>query len=343
MLTLALLAVVSAEFAGVAQCRADSGTWEYTGNGAWATVTAPTTKPVAGPEPQLDRAEQLLYRGGHADEAKKILVDWVKINKTNPSRDRCTWLLAEAFFQLDDRIKAFYYLDELLEVYPESKLFYPALEKQYLIADEYLKGHKIRFLGMALFSGTDEAIEMLYRVQQRSPGSVLAERALLRTADYYYADSEFDLARDAYGAYLRSYPRSPEVPRVRLRRAFSALAQFHGLKFDPTGVIDARAELVDITHDYPDMAASEHVPAVIARIDNAFARKILQTGEYYERVHDTAGAVYHYKYLVETFPDEPEAATARQRLARLPDVAGRAAPPPGDGYAPSTQPTAAAQ
>ena len=46
---------------------------------------------------------------------------------------------------------------------------------------------------------------------------------MLRAAD-------FDLAADVYAAFVKQYPRSPEVPRVRLRQAFSYYAQFRGLK-----------------------------------------------------------------------------------------------------------------
>src|SRR5207253_4944771 len=121
-----------------------------------------------------------------------------------------------------------------------------ALQRQYEIADAYLGGYKRRFLGIALFGAEDEAVEMLYRIQQRSPGSPLAEKALLRTGDYYYKDSEFDFAADVYAVFVHSYPRSPEVPKVKLRQAFSYYAQFRGLKFDATPIIDARQQLVEV-------------------------------------------------------------------------------------------------
>src|SRR5437762_2932300 len=80
---------------------------------------------------------------------------------------------------------------------------------------------------------TDEAIEMLWRVQQRSPGSPLAEQALKRTADFFYRDGQFDLSAAVYGVYIERYPRSPLVPEVRLKQAYSNLAQMRGLRFDP--------------------------------------------------------------------------------------------------------------
>src|SRR5205814_9599212 len=61
-------------------------------------------------------------------------------------RDRGLFLMAEAQYRLGDRIKAFYYLDELLDTFPESPLFFTALNRQYDIADKYLTGAKRRVL-----------------------------------------------------------------------------------------------------------------------------------------------------------------------------------------------------
>ena len=87
--------------------------------------------------------------------------------------------MADNLYRADDWIKSFYYLDELLDKYPESSLFYPALNLQYQIADGFLNGHLRKFLGMHILSAEEEAIEMLFRIQQRSPGSELAEKCLL--------------------------------------------------------------------------------------------------------------------------------------------------------------------
>ena len=230
-----------------------------------------------------------------------------------------------------------------MDEYPESRLFLPSLLRQYDIADAFLDGYKRKFLGLAILPARDEAVEMLYRIQQRSPGSPLAEKSLLRTCDYYFSSGQFDLSADAYAAFVRSYPRSPEVPRVRLREAFSSLAQFRGLKFDATSIIDARAQLVDIQRTYPRMAEEENVASVIEQIDSAFAGKLLDTGDYYERTGDGRAAAYYYKFLINTYGKSPEAAKGRRRLAALPASArGVPDPPRSGGFAPATQPTAGA-
>ena len=137
---------------------------------------------------------------------------WVKSHgKIAPQRDRALFLIAQALILTDEPIRAYYYLDELMDEYPSSTLFPAALRTQYNIADGYLNGHKDRLLGLAVIDRSDEAVEMLFRIEQRSPGSPVAERALLRTADFYYANGDYDLAHDAYEFYAKQYPRGDQV------------------------------------------------------------------------------------------------------------------------------------
>jgi outer membrane assembly lipoprotein YfiO len=315
--------------------------WELRSGKYWEQVKTPASQPVS--DETLDRVEQLVSNGQYL-AAKRQAVQWIRTHQKSPLRDRAVFLLGQANFGYGDRIAAFYNFDEVLDLYPDSPLFNPALQRQYDVADAYLKGYKRRFLGMPAFSAEDEAIEMLYRIQQRSPGSPLAEKALLRTGDYYYRTSEFDLAADVYAAFVRSYPRSPEVPRVQLRQAFSYYAQFRGLRYDATPIIDAREQLTSVMQQYPKLAEEENIAPVIQRIDETFARKIYLTGDYYLRVRDPRAAAYTWRYLIETYPKSPDAELASRRLARLPKSAQDAPPPPaGTGYGPTTAPTAEAQ
>jgi outer membrane assembly lipoprotein YfiO len=306
---------------------AQETTWELRDN-RWEQVnSAETTQPVA--DPTLDEGEQLLNQGKYK-AALKILIPWIEVQQGSPVYDRGLYLMAEAYYQKGDRIRSFYYCDQLMDQYPTSILFYPALEKQYQIADAYLNGYKRRFLGIPFLHAYHEALEMMFRIQQRSPGSPLAEKALLRTADWYYADSQFDFASDAYTSYIRTYPRSPKIPEVKLRQAFSYLAQFRGLRFDATPIIDARQQLLEIQANYPELADEENVALVLSRIDDTFARKLFVTADFYKRTNEPRGAAYTYQYLIKRYPETHEASKAQAELDKLPEWARdeAAAPPP---------------
>ena len=311
------------------QMRADPPAAEFR-NGHWQPIAPPPSVVSVAADPDLDHMQQLLDVGD-APAALNVGLYWVKHHSNKaPQRDRALFLISMAKYKIDggdDRISAYYYLDELMDEYPESNLFYPALEQQYVIADGYLKGHKGKLFGLPIVPMEDEAIEMLFRIEQRSPGSSLAEKSLLRTCDYYYSTGEYELAHDAYGFFIKTFPRSPQMAQVMLRKAFSSLAQFHGVRFDPTCMIDARAELSDVIAAYPPLAKQENLTAIVAHIDEALARKLLVTGDYYRRTSAPRGAVYVYRYLIDTYPDSADAATARKVLETMPKSALADAPP----------------
>jgi outer membrane assembly lipoprotein YfiO len=303
---------------------AEPKNWEFGGRGKWALLEQPTSQPAANPA--LDRVDQLLAANEPGAALAKVL-EWIKAptNAAAPDRDRALLLLADAYYRTGDPVRAFYHCDELLDLYPESRYFYAALERQYAIADLFLSGYKKRLLGIPVSGATEEGVDMLFRIQERSPGSPLAERALRRTADFYFADGQFDLAGDAYGAYARSYPRSPELPRIKLRQALSSLAQFRGVNHDSTPLIDARAQFEEIKARYPDLAKEEGIEKFIDTINQTLAKKLLSTADYYNRTNHPKAAAYSLLTLNATYPQTPQAGEAKRRLARMPKAIVEAA------------------
>lgn len=295
-----------------------SQSWELRG-AEWQQMAAPDGTPVAA-DPRVDEIERLVDQNRGKD-AFKSAVEFLKANSGHPQRDRALFLTSRALYQTGDKVKAFYYCDELLDSYPESPYYQPALDFQYRIADEFLVSGQRRFLGIPFGDYTDEANEMLFRVQQRAPGSRLAEKALLRSADYYYGRSDYDLAGDAYAAYARSYPRSPEVSRVRLKQAWAYLAQFRGLKFDATPVVDAKAQLTDLMATAPELAQEENVAALVERIDSSIAQKMLVTADFYKRTKKPTAAAFMCNQVLSQYPNSPEADQARNFLEKLPQSA----------------------
>lgn len=283
--------------------------------GRWVDVSTPSTTQPA-PDPALLRVEQLLL-DGKISQAKEAAVAWLKTHKGSPVYDRGLYLMAEALFHEGDVVKSFFYLDQLLDEHPESPLFYQSLEKQYAIAEQFLNGRKRKLLGMPMMSAEEEGVEMLFRIQQRAPKSPIAEKSTLRTADYYYAAAEYDLAADAYRSYIESYPRSPNAPRAMLRQAYANMAQFRGLKFDANPVIEARSQLQDVVAKYPDLAAQENIPELLNRIDNTMASKLAVQADFYRRTHEPRAAIYTYELLIKRYPDSPEVGKAQQQLAQL--------------------------
>lgn len=289
-----------------------SRTFELTG-GRFAEV--PTTDPASlpKPDPVLKRIELLLDRRDHS-AAKSTAVRWLQEHKTDPNYDQGLYLAAQAWNGLDEPVKAFYYCDQLMDSFPGSAYFRPALELQFNIGNSLLNGRRMQFLGLYGLDGTDEGVEMMFRIQTRSPGSPLAEQALRRTADFYFADGQFDLAADAYAAHVKSYPRDPNLPEVLVKQAFANYAQFTGTRFDPTPLVNARAQMQDLINKYPDVAKRENMPSFVEAIDKTLARKLLVTADFYRRTDKPAAQKVVLRVLTQSYPQSDEAQQAKKML-----------------------------
>jgi outer membrane assembly lipoprotein YfiO len=142
----------------------------------------------------------------------------------------------------------------------------------------------------------------------------MAERALRRTADYYFADGQFDLAADAYGAHAKAYPRNPNLPEILLRQAFANYAQFTGVRFDPTPLVDARAQMLELINRYPEVAERENIASFVDSIDKTLARKLWVTADFYRRTNKPVAQKQVLEVLVKEYPQTDEAQNARQML-----------------------------
>jgi hypothetical protein len=290
---------------------------------AGATESQQPTQQVAPARrnPTLDRVEALLAEG-KGSQAHDELLPWLLGNPTAADYDRGLLLMADAKVATGDPIRAFYYCDQLMDERGDSSLFGNALQKQYDIADAFLRGEKETFLGIPIISRTDTGIAMLFRIQERAPGSPVSEAAALRMADHYWAGGEWDLAADAYGAFARTYPRNPKATPARLREAYANLAQVRGPLFDPTPVLNARATLAELVATNPQLAEQESLVGKIELADRMLARKLYLGAEYYQRVGKPDSAAWLYQRTIELYPQLPEADDARKKLQAVnPNVA----------------------
>lgn len=227
---------------------------------------------------------------GDEDQAFDRLVEWFRDPRTRQSQARpeALFVAANALAEDGNTERAFYYLDELLDTYPDGTLFRPAAIRQYQLAVALLARSRPAF-SLGTGAGDFEALEMLFRIQQRVPGSDLAESALLLSADHYFARGDYDFAEDAYTVFVESYPRSDEIGRVRLRQAWSNLLQYQGPRYDPTPLLDARAQFFDLKD--AGVRQTPEIERALAYIEEQFAQKAESQAGWYRRTgHRDAAA-----------------------------------------------------
>lgn len=284
-------------------------------------VPAQPPQDADAPEPGSDRAIMIDARRALAadrpGEAQRAMDDWIPEHDgtDNPHLPEAYLIRADAQLAQTYEYKSLFDYEHLIRNYPQSEEFLVAVEREYDIATRYLNGMRKRFLGMRVIDAEEIAIELLIRVQERVPGSQLAERAAIDLADHYYRKREMRLARDAYELYLLNYPQGPNRMHAEKRLIYADVARFKGPRYDSSGLLDARIRIRNFAARYPIEAETSGVnEGLVARIDESMAAQLLESARWYDTQDDDAAVSYTLGRLVRQYPRTIAAAEATDIL-----------------------------
>lgn len=283
------------------------------GEGEWEVREAPDPDT---PEGELQTVRRLIAEE-EPKRARKLAERWLEEHRDHPERPEAMLLLGDAKVAGRDFYKALFDYEQLIRAYPQSEQYQTALEREFEIARLFVTGTKRKQWGMRILPADGEGEELLIRIQERSPGSPLGERAMLLLADYYFNGGEMGLATDAYDLFLMNYPQSSKREWAMLRLIQASLARFRGPGFDMTGLLDARARLDTYREEFPAAAERIGADALLARIDESLARHAMVTAKWYESRGEMASAAYLYRRVVTEHPRTAVASDALDRFERI--------------------------
>ncbi|GJQ30778.1 MAG: hypothetical protein HBSAPP03_26620 [Phycisphaerae bacterium] len=226
-------------------------------------------------------------------EAKSLLSAWIETegNRRSPYYPEALYLRGNAKLALGDEFDSLYDYERVARDHAGSEVFAAALEREFDVAKMYLDGLRRRAFGLRIDTGVNVAEEIILRINERLPGSVLAERALLELADYYYRTRDLPMAAETYDVFLDAFPRSTKRPLALQRRAFATIAQYKGPRHDAGGLIEAKLQIEQFQREFPvDAERLGMSDALQARLDESAAEQYLVTARWYlDRGDEPAG------------------------------------------------------
>lgn len=305
-------------------------------DGAWTQTDAP--------EPGTDehamwQARRLLAQG-EPENAVEQLSDWLdEHDRTrNPYLAEAYFLRGEARLANDHEYDALFDYETVIREFSATPFYPQAVEREYQIGLAYLSGLKRRFLGFRWENARLTGEELLIRVQERLPGSELAEDAALDLAQHYYDRRELKLAAEMYAIFRVNFPRSEHLRFAMLREIECNVARFKGPRYDGSGLIDAKLLLEEYRDMYPGEAARTGIISGLeAWVDESAAQKVLETARWYLRTGDEPSTRFILARLVNRHPGSDAAAEA----ARIMRDRGwlKTEPPPTPATIPVLAPT----
>jgi outer membrane protein assembly factor BamD (BamD/ComL family) len=262
---------------------------------------------VADVDPSSEEAQLLAARralvNGEASRAKNLANAFIERYPLSRYRADALLIRGDAKLAGGDEYEALFDYEEIARRYYGSDVFIPTLEREYEIAISYAKGLKRRFFGtFRIVDTSEDAQELLIRIQERLPGSELAEKAGMALADFYFDRREMIMAAEAYSIYLENYPRSAGVTKARLRLIYAYLAGFRGPEYDASGLLEARAKLRSMQALQPALAQQIGATSVLVRIEESEAAKFLSTANWYLEIDDPISAEMFIRRLVQRHP-----------------------------------------
>lgn len=253
------------------------------------------------PQGQLLQARRALL-AGQPKRAEALASAWLDRHDPHPLRPEAYLIRGDAWVAMNDEYKALYDYEAICTLFPGSEPYLAALRRELDIAKAYAGGLKRKIWGIRMVGATDEAVELMIRVQERLPGSTLAEEAGMALADFYFDAGEMSLAGEAYKLFMENYPRSAQFRKARLRLIYSRLASFKGPDYDASGILEAEAQLRALEQIEPLTAEQVGSDAIILRIEESMASKLLSEARWYNRTGDPISAERSVRRAIERYP-----------------------------------------
>lgn len=276
--------------------------------GTWSILEEPELNTPAG---KLHLARQALAQQRYGDARRRIDA-WLKEHKADPLEPEAYLIRGDSLYLQKEYYKSLYDYEMVCRMYPGSEAFMIALEREFEVAKLFSSGVRRKVMGVRWMRAWEEAEELFIRIQERAPGSKLAERAARALADHYYDRRRMELASTMYDIYLKNHPKAADTSDAMQRLVFSHLATFKGPAFDVSGLEEASGWLNVLTTRYPAEAQQIRAEALQQRIEEARAEKMLVDADFYLRRKDEVSA----KFMLERLIRRHSSTLAAQRAYR---------------------------
>ena len=308
---------------------ADEYIWK---DGKWVRAAKPAEGSVAG---ELALIRRHIAEGRRKD-ALRAVETFRNRHPDDPACEEAMLLAGEAEMGAGRYYQAYEAFERMLNAYPNGRFLERALLREMDVANAFLAGKKRIVAKVFRLPARDEGLTILRRIAEHAPGSVVAEKALLRIGEYHAARGEYAEASEAYDNYLQLFGKSRRAPEAMLQAAVAMYASFKGVAYDETPLIEAEQRLKALLDQYPHAARKAGAPRMLDEITRRRARRAYETARFYQRTGRAKSARFYYRLVAEKYPSSAWAGDARRFL-------GRDAPPAPPTPTPPPAPTAPAR
>lgn len=282
----------------------------------WLLSACGTGPPVAGgsPDNSLDQAETLL-REGDAGGAEIVLNRLDPADLESSSRQRFELLLATTQHAQGDSWQAYKGILDFTSRYFLSDYEGQIAELTFLIGDSLIQSDRSWWI---FGSDQEDGEVVLTQFISRFPTNAHVPEALMLLGETAFRGRDYEMAQERYQELRSSHPRSEWAALASFRLAISAFELLIGPAYDQTEMTQARSELrdyLDLDPERPEFR--QEAERALATVSRWLAQRELSNANFYRRIGNRYGEVFHLRNTAEDYPQSRPGMQARRRLAGL--------------------------
>jgi outer membrane protein assembly factor BamD len=293
-----------------------------------SVVFKPGKKPQyvgpSGEEEEMNGDAAELFQIGQAAEkegnSKRAIRAYKSLVKRHPKDKLAPDSLYRAA-QLQEQLRQYFAaadsFGQLVEKYPASPHFEEAIEAQFRIGEIYLKGKKLRFLGIPFASALDRAVTIFANVVRTAPYGKYTARAQFDIGLAREKQGANDAAIQAYQAVVDKFPNEPVAvdAQYQIGYIWFTAAQL-GTK-DAAAAANAKTAFEDFLFRYPKSEKAAQARADLAILEHKQTANSYKVAKFYDKQKYYRAAVIYYNEVIRQQPGSQESNEAKKRIDQL--------------------------
>lgn len=281
-----------------------------------------SNREASEPVPLEEQAGFDLARGydesGASQQAIAAYRQFIKNSPVSPLASQAQYRIAELLESEGNLNKAFDAYQTLVTRYPDTPEFEKAVSKQVLIANEYLAGRKLQFLGLEIVPATERAEQMFSAILKNAPFSKNAPIAQFNLGLTYEKQGKVNEASAAYQAVLDKYPTSSIADDALYQIAYIYMQiGATGRSQDLSALVQAKNTFEDFLLQYPNSEKAAQARDNLASIGSRESGDLLAIAKFYDRYKNYRSAAIYYNDVIRRQPGTANAEFARDRIQAL--------------------------
>ncbi len=293
--------------------------------GKKAKFVAPGEEEISGNAAELFQIGQTAEKEGNIKRAIKAYKSLVKRHPKDALAPSALYRSAQLQEQVHNYTPAAEAFLQLVERYPSSPNFEPAIEAQFRIGEIYLNGKKLKVLGIPIASALDRAVTIFANVVRTAPYGKYTARAQFDIGLAREKQGANDAALQAYQAVVDKFPNEPIAVDAQYQIGYIWFTASQTGTKDAAAASNAKTGFQDFLFHYPKSEKAAQARANLEILEHKQTANSYKVAKFYDKQKYYRAAVIYYNEVIRQQPGSEESNEAKKRIDQLRAKFGEAA------------------